>query len=77
MDYDKVKNLIKSYPDFPKPGILFRDIHPVMFNADARDWVLSEMVKRYKGPQFFRFFNFFGSLSSCLCFMESATICVK
>lgn len=26
---DYIQKLIKNYPDFPKPGILFRDINPV------------------------------------------------
>lgn len=51
MDYAKLESIIKSYNDFPKPGILFRDIHPVMFDVEARNFVLEEMVKRYKGPQ--------------------------
>ncbi|KAK7115021.1 adenine phosphoribosyltransferase-like [Littorina saxatilis] len=29
---DQVKSLISSHPDFPKPGILFRDIFPVFRN---------------------------------------------
>lgn len=49
MNSEKVFALIKSYADFPKPGILFRDIHPVMFDHDAREFVLQELVKRYKG----------------------------
>jgi adenine phosphoribosyltransferase len=29
MEIDHIRNLIKNYPDFPKPGILFKDITPV------------------------------------------------
>lgn len=29
LDIDHIQNLIKAYPDFPKEGILFRDITPV------------------------------------------------
>ncbi len=29
MDKNHIQSLIKNYPDFPKPGILFRDITPV------------------------------------------------
>ena len=28
-DISYVQNLIKNYPDFPKQGILFKDINPV------------------------------------------------
>ncbi len=29
MDKNHIQSLIKNYPDFPKPGILFRDLTPV------------------------------------------------
>lgn len=29
------KSLIKDIPDFPKPGILFRDVSPLLKNSDA------------------------------------------
>ncbi|MCM8772506.1 MAG: adenine phosphoribosyltransferase [Candidatus Omnitrophica bacterium] len=31
----ELKNLIRTIPDFPKKGILFRDITPVLQNKDA------------------------------------------
>ncbi|KAK5648981.1 hypothetical protein RI129_003873 [Pyrocoelia pectoralis] len=30
-----IKNTIKSYPDFPKPGVLFRDIFAVLNQPDV------------------------------------------
>ncbi|KAB0803852.1 hypothetical protein PPYR_00822 [Photinus pyralis] len=30
-----IKNTIKSYPDFPKPGVLFRDIFAVLNEPDV------------------------------------------
>ena len=30
-----LRNIIRDVPDFPKPGILFKDITPVMENPDA------------------------------------------
>lgn len=32
---DEVKQLIRAIPDFPQPGILFRDITPVLGNPQA------------------------------------------
>lgn len=32
---DQVKKLIRDVPDFPKPGILFKDITPVLGDAKA------------------------------------------
>ncbi|KAK7790938.1 hypothetical protein R5R35_005870 [Gryllus longicercus] len=34
-DINIVKNSIESYPDFPKPGVLFRDIFSLMKNPKA------------------------------------------
>jgi adenine phosphoribosyltransferase len=32
---ERLKTLIRSIPDFPKPGIVFRDITPLIADADA------------------------------------------
>ncbi|MEY4143020.1 MAG: hypothetical protein RLZZ173_474, partial [Pseudomonadota bacterium] len=31
----RLKDFLPGVPDFPKPGILFRDISPLLANADA------------------------------------------
>lgn len=40
---DQVRNLVRDVPDFPKPGILFKDITPVTRNTEALkgicDWI--------------------------------------
>ncbi len=46
MDY--VKSLISKHDNFPKAGITFFDIHPVMADAKARRIVLDAMLERYK-----------------------------
>lgn len=35
MTGDELKEYIGAVPDFPRPGILFRDITPLLANADA------------------------------------------
>jgi adenine phosphoribosyltransferase len=35
VDADQLKQFIREIPDFPKPGILFRDITPVLADRDA------------------------------------------
>jgi len=47
-DLEKVKSLIKCHTDFPKKGILFRDLHPVMADHEAREIVVKHLVDRYK-----------------------------
>ena len=37
----KLKNLIKDYPDFPKKGIIFKDILPILQKPD----VFSDLIK--------------------------------
>ena len=32
---ERLRTLVQSYPDFPKPGILFRDVSPLYENARA------------------------------------------
>jgi len=44
---EKVKALITQYDGFPKPGVTFRDIHPVMLNPEARELIVNHLVKKY------------------------------
>jgi len=40
-----LKRLIRDVPDFPKPGILFRDMSPLLQNPDALHFVSMNLVK--------------------------------
>ncbi len=40
-----LKRLVREIPDFPKPGILFRDITPLMANPDAWSEVINQLSK--------------------------------
>ncbi|TAJ19968.1 MAG: adenine phosphoribosyltransferase [Dehalococcoidia bacterium] len=37
--------LIRSIPDFPQPGILYRDITPLLFDAAARNAAMEAMTE--------------------------------
>ena len=52
MDY--VRSLIRDVPDFPQPGILFKDITPVLADAKAFRAVLDAMEERLRGKGFDR-----------------------
>ena len=40
--------IIKTFPDFPKKGILFRDINPVFGNHAALNYVSEEFRRRFR-----------------------------
>ena len=41
--------LIRNVPDFPKPGILFKDITPLLSSGPALAHVVDAMASRYRG----------------------------
>ncbi len=44
-----LKSLVRDVPDFPKPGIVFKDITPVLADASALRWVVDTLAARYRG----------------------------
>lgn len=46
---DHVHARLASYPDFPQPGILFRDLNPVFAHAGAFRAIVDELVDRNRG----------------------------
>jgi adenine phosphoribosyltransferase len=50
---DALKALIRDVPDFPKPGILFKDITPMLSNPDAFATVLDRISAHFSGPRAF------------------------
>lgn len=44
--------IITKHPDFPKPGILFRDINPVFRNPDALKYVASAFSRTFPKSKF-------------------------
>lgn len=47
MDLNEVKSLIRDIPDFPKPGIIFKDITPVLAHPEAFKFIIDEMANKY------------------------------
>jgi len=43
-----LKSHIRDIYDFPKPGIIFKDITPLLADSNARSTVLNEIVRIYK-----------------------------
>lgn len=40
--------LIRDIPDFPKPGIVFKDITPLLGDARGLAWVISALVQPWR-----------------------------
>lgn len=47
-----VKSRIRDIPDYPKPGIMFRDITPLLKDHNAFDSCIEELAKRLSGTDF-------------------------
>lgn len=44
-----IRNTIRTIPDFPKPGILFKDITPILENPILSRAIIDTFVKRFEG----------------------------
>ncbi len=45
----RLKSVIRDVPDFPKPGILFKDITPVLADAVLLNDITQHYARRYAG----------------------------
>ncbi len=45
---DTLRSLIRDVPDFPKPGIIFKDIAPLVQNGSAFSALADHFAERYK-----------------------------
>jgi adenine phosphoribosyltransferase len=46
---EKLIQTIRDVPDFPKPGIVFKDISPIMLDAELSAQTLNHLVEQYSG----------------------------
>ena len=44
----ELKSLIRDIPDYPVPGILFRDITPLLQDVDAFKYTVDRLVERFR-----------------------------
>ena len=49
MNVERIKSAIRDVPDFPKPGIVFKDITPVLADPRLFRAAVSIFVERHKG----------------------------
>jgi adenine phosphoribosyltransferase len=48
---EKLSAAIRDVPDFPKPGILFKDISPIMLDAQLSNEVVENLFEMYRDQQ--------------------------
>ena len=48
---DRLSSTIRNIPDFPKPGIQFKDITPILADASLMHAVTDELAARFEGTQ--------------------------
>jgi len=48
---NELRDLIRSIPDYPKPGILFRDITTLLADPSGYGRTIESFVNRYRGRQ--------------------------
>jgi adenine phosphoribosyltransferase len=46
---EQLTELIRDIPDFPEPGIVFKDITPVLADADAFALLIDELAEPFEG----------------------------
>jgi adenine phosphoribosyltransferase len=46
-----LKKLIKNFPDFPRKGVLFRDINPLISNGKALSYISEEFYHRFSAEK--------------------------
>nr|WP_314802363.1 adenine phosphoribosyltransferase [uncultured Capnocytophaga sp.] len=48
MNHSHIENFVRDIPDFPKKGVLFKDITPLLANAKASQAMLEELLAPLK-----------------------------
>lgn len=48
----KMEDYVRSIPDFPEEGIIFRDVTSVLQDADGLNMAINEMQKKLEGLEF-------------------------
>ena len=48
MQLNDLKKFIDDVPDFPTPGVHFKDISPLLANGEALNFVVNQMIEHAK-----------------------------
>ncbi|HHD74266.1 MAG TPA: adenine phosphoribosyltransferase, partial [Nitratifractor sp.] len=47
-DLEIIEEAIRVIPDFPKPGVMFKDITTILNDAQAYNLLINHLVERYR-----------------------------
>lgn len=45
---ERIRPLLRNVPDFPKPGVMFKDITPLLANPPVREQVVTAIVDHFR-----------------------------
>ncbi len=48
---ENLKNIVRDVPDFPKPGILFKDIAPLLQKKESFQQTIDAIAAQWTGQQ--------------------------
>ena len=46
---ERIRRMVRTVPDWPVPGVMFRDITPLLADAEIFALVIDQFVQRYRG----------------------------
>ena len=49
VDEPRLRSLIRDIPDFPKPGVTFKDLTPLLADVDAFRSTVDAICRRFEG----------------------------
>lgn len=59
-----LKSTLRTIPDFPKPGILFKDITPLFNDPALLDSCIEAMIERFSAPESPGGFDYIGGIEA-------------
>ena len=51
MNLEALQRMIREIKDFPKPGILYKDVTPLLARSDIRHFIAKEAAEKIKGTK--------------------------
>jgi len=48
MNLEQLRQRIRDVPDFPKPGVVFKDITPLLADAESFHWAIVQLAARIR-----------------------------